>query len=241
MDDRKHPSHLILLFFQNQKRVQPREDAVQAKGKGVLSTFWVNVKQTGASRTSGDSNSDAGGDDDRSVAASVELSSERISKEQSVQRERLVNWVVEKLLSYIQQVSVVNQVKTKEKATKVAPSDDFTFAKEGTYLDEVVESITLPKFDHKAVFSMANSREAFIDSVVVKQLRDLVTDIASTYHNENPFHNVSYHAHDGSTVAFSHSHNGTLMTQHLFLTRLLSSTAFSRVSVRSRLSRADVL
>jgi hypothetical protein len=59
------------------------------------------------------------------------------------------------------------------------------FFKKATNLDELVESISLPKFDLSTL--KTQSEEPKCDAAV-KQLRHLVTAIVETY-RENPFHN----------------------------------------------------
>ena len=88
--------------------IKPREDAVKAKGKGVLSTFWLNPtggKEEGSSAGS-DTNVDA------SLFTSMSDNNDRGPRSEarakasakSLKHERLVDWMVEILLDHIKKI-----------------------------------------------------------------------------------------------------------------------------------------
>jgi hypothetical protein len=58
-------------------------------------------------------------------------------------------------------------------------------------LDEVIEAITLPKFDSKAATGTSNHHLVQISPSVVSALRAYVSIITSTY-RDNPFHNFEH-------------------------------------------------
>lgn len=77
--------------------VQPRKDGVHAKGKGVLSTFWLDPTSKGAD-VSGSSNGSETG---------AKSSSEQalIGKDNDIsQQNRLVDWMVDLLVGDIKKI-----------------------------------------------------------------------------------------------------------------------------------------
>ena len=171
--------------------VVPREDDVVAKGKGVLNTYWLLAKNDkGTSVTSG--SSDPSGSPE--LGDGVEHTPEQILEKQEmrkqdiiVKQERLVDWVVEILKQYIKEI--LKQRKAKFGKLRGHPTGDFEFNKSGSNLEEVVEVISLPQFNEKAVAKAQTYKDIEIDEVVTEQLRKYVSIIASCYRDENPFHN----------------------------------------------------
>lgn len=78
----------ILQQTGHQQWVKPREDGVHAKGKGVLSTFWLNFSGNG-------SNSDTS-----SVVDNKPIDVKASNKAQ----DRMVNWMSELLLANIKKI-----------------------------------------------------------------------------------------------------------------------------------------
>ena len=79
--------------------LRPREDAVKAKGKGVLNTFWLNpgFSKRASSTTSSQSDSNAlENKPDGDILAKP--------SPQSIKQERLVEWMVELLLDHIKKI-----------------------------------------------------------------------------------------------------------------------------------------
>jgi hypothetical protein len=64
-------------------------------------------------------------------------------------------------------------------------------------LDELVESFDLPKESSNVAVldSLDSYRSVELDPLVMKQLHDYVSDIASRYHPSNPFHNFEHACH----------------------------------------------
>jgi hypothetical protein len=73
--------------------VKPREDKVEAKGKGMLTTFWLNpVTRRGSSTTSSETGSIG-------RAAPMALLATTMEK-----KDRLVDWMVELLIDHIKKI-----------------------------------------------------------------------------------------------------------------------------------------
>ena len=78
--------------------VRPRDDAVTAKGKGVLKTFWLNPSFQRASSTAS-SESDLNGASNVSAPEIVPKDKMYLMKQ-----ERLVGWMVEILVDHIKSI-----------------------------------------------------------------------------------------------------------------------------------------
>ena len=79
--------------------LRAREDAVKAKGKGVLSTFWLNP----SSRVEASVTSDESDPSNESVRKSNN-SGKLDPSTNDKKKERLVDWMVELLLPQIQKI-----------------------------------------------------------------------------------------------------------------------------------------
>ncbi|CAB9496686.1 Receptor-type guanylate cyclase gcy [Seminavis robusta] len=178
----------ILTEYGKQHWLQMREDKVHAKGKGLLTTYFVSpwAHKEGTTVTS----SDSGQYDPDALA---QTSGHTPSPEEPVPEMaygRLVEWMTELFKSYVKDIVAKRAVTPK----KSARSDSKKIAG-GTPLDEVVEIIELPQFDPKALEALARSgRSVVLDDEITSLLREYVAVIASLYHN-NPFHNFDHACH----------------------------------------------
>jgi Adenylate and Guanylate cyclase catalytic domain len=153
--------------------LKQRDDAVHAKGKGVLVTYWASPKTLGSSQ----SGSSERGSEDRQFSSLQERSAPMVNQ-------RLVDWMTDLLLD--QTKMVVKARNWKDTGTKGSPK---YYPMEGTTcMDEVKEQIEMPSFDAKATTTNRDCRNVVIDGVVVANLREYVNRIAEQYQN-NPFHN----------------------------------------------------
>jgi hypothetical protein len=137
----------------------PREEMVNVRGKGILQTFFVEIKA--GSRTSD---------------TASEISADDITKSGSNKIDRLVSWNVE-VLSGLLKCIVARREAMHKRHRKV----DTKAVKGGMVLDEVVEIITLPEYNANAVFKQVDSSTVQLDSEVMAQLTSLVRRIASMY------------------------------------------------------------
>ena len=158
--------------------LQRRTNAIEAKGKGSLETFWVSVHgEQVPSRVSTDG--DCVTND--KYGPSNPLLDERTN--------RLIDWNVEMLLGLLKQI--VARRNASESPEKTSSTDKADGALLGaTPLEEVREIIALPEFDKKAASKQPRPEEVFIPEIVQHQLHNLVSCIASMY-NDNPFHSKS--------------------------------------------------
>lgn len=162
--------------------LQARTEKVEAKGKGLMTTYWVEPKNYASSQASTASTA---------LSHEVQFSSTRVSS----QTQRLISWnidVLERLLKKI----IARRIALKRKATPVNWSKPH---KNMIVLNEVKEVIKLPEYDSK-YYHAENPDSIILEPRVKFQLSQFVTDIALTYH-DNPFHNFPHASHVGMSVA----------------------------------------
>jgi hypothetical protein len=113
--------------------LEPREDEVVAKGKGVLNTFWVFPDATERIGRIG------------TLVVSAE---ERLLKQN-----RLEQWIADLLLSRLKEIVARRMVLNKGRAITGSKQQTFDVTtKAGSIpLDEIVEVIAMPAFDTNAV------------------------------------------------------------------------------------------
>ena len=170
----------LLIAAGKSQWVKPREDAVMAKGKGVLSTFWLTPNTKRISSTG--SVSDADG-------TVPSLDSSGNFAQSNLKQDRLINWIVDILHHHIRKI-VAQRSDSKGDSSPLVyhPADG------RTPLDEVAEVINLPNFDAEAVAKGKNYTSVQLDPIVCSQLHTFVEMIASMYRN-NAFHNFEHACH----------------------------------------------
>jgi hypothetical protein len=163
-----------------QQWIIPREDAVEAKGKGKLTTFWLNITSGNSVRTvsterSDDTMGDCGEADDTPTADATG------AKKDIRKSNRLAHWNCTLLTVLLQRVVSAR----KETSRHSVKGEDLTaFAQsigQGmTSVDEVVDALSGPGFLHDQ-----NVEGVELDCGVISQLRAYVSKIVSMY-NDNP-------------------------------------------------------
>ena len=159
----------------------PREGGVEAKGKGTLSTFWLN---------------DYG---DRKGSLVKQESSVRESKEDptillSNKKMRLIDWNVEVMMRLLKQIirrrkvlQIVPEQNQKDYESRVVKQ----LAVNANPLDEVREVIRLP-IHHVEDSSIAGADE--VPQEVAGELADYISSVAAMY-RDNDFHNFEHASH----------------------------------------------
>jgi hypothetical protein len=113
--------------------LEPREDEVVAKGKGVLNTFWVFPNATERIGR---------------IGPLIVSAEERLLKQN-----RLEQWIADLLLSRLKEIVARRMVLNKGRAITGSKQQKFDVTtKAGSIpLDEIVEVIAMPAFDTNAV------------------------------------------------------------------------------------------
>ena len=164
------------------KWVTEREDAIFAKGKGELKTFWLKIISGSASTGKKSSGSVISGTTTDSGA----------NRKLEPKDKRLVSWNTTVLASVLKQV-----VARRQSLGDVAPrrrKSKMNKEKTGYVLDEVKDVLALPQFDARCVHNHVDPNTIELPNKVLEQLHNLVFHIAGLYH-DNPFHSFEHASH----------------------------------------------
>lgn len=151
--------------------ITPREDAVVARGLGILSTYWLTPKGKLASSVASDSQGDS---HDSEHIRNIKL-------EKEIDEERLIAWMVELISTHIRKIMA-------QRKGKLGTNINARSVTKGKALAEAVDIIVLPKFDAKSSSEKENYRDVVLDPEVIDQLHHFVATVAGMY-LDNPFHN----------------------------------------------------
>jgi len=166
-----------------------REDAVCAKGKGVMETYFVSVHAV--RRASGFS----AGTFDSSVGTSIsdesserndEVESDR-SKFQSTKTGRLIEWCADIMQNFLRQIVARRDTFGSAYGNGADLTDEEIrklYAGERV-LGDAKEIITLPVFQKIDHSKMEDPRNIVLDPIVVNELREFLTAVVERY-NDNP-------------------------------------------------------
>jgi len=169
----------------------PREETVEAKGKGQLTTFFVFEKKdrsmSNASTTSSTNSSQVSEGSD--LSPTVVNNTDNLSFDR---RRRLIDWNVDLFAGSIRKIvarrgpcSTTSMEKGKVNNVGDNKSTGISAISDGMVLDEVVEIIQLPAFDPKASTTLQiDPQLVHIDEDIMMQLRKYIFAISNKY-NEN--------------------------------------------------------
>lgn len=190
-----------LKSFGKEAWLEKREDTVNAKGNGILETYWIAVSgERAASVNSVMSHTKS------SLKSSGAPHGKGMEGLDETTR-RLVNWNVETLLSLMKEM-VARRSAHSTRSSKNAKSQQRkpSLKLAGTPLEEVREIIALPDFDIISSGKQQDPENVVIPQEVVTQLHHLVSCIASMY-NANPFHKyVLFASHECICSPLSPTH-----------------------------------
>mmetsp|Transcript_5697 Transcript_5697/g.16490 ORF Transcript_5697/g.16490 Transcript_5697/m.16490 type:complete len:652 (+) Transcript_5697:160-2115(+) len=172
--------------------LRPREEAVVAKGKGELKTYWLDPtkkKHKGGRRST---------DKDIRVAPEITLNGQVSEKPLGPgevpfddKYARLIDWNVDVLLHHLARV-ISNRSRTPSRGSLVNHSSEVALLPAA--INDVAEVVALPPFDADA----SKFRRARPDVSMLQQTREdlheYVKRIAVMYHDV-PFHNFEHASH----------------------------------------------
>jgi 3'5'-cyclic nucleotide phosphodiesterase/Adenylate and Guanylate cyclase catalytic domain len=182
-----------------------REDCVSAKGKGVLSTFWLEVKGESAQSThssSQDTDNELG---DPNEAASTRLddvcfssvvTNEGMSSEQLDSIKRLVKWNADLLSRKLCRVVARREgrkLKSAPRALMMKHEQDI-LERRTMVLEEVKDVISLPTFDVDDETVETDDVPVDLGPAVSEQLHSYLMTIALLY-RDNAFHCFEHATH----------------------------------------------
>jgi len=174
-----------------------RKEMVDAKGKGLLETFWLDCRDSlpatappsdraDSKQLIDESESDMWGD------AEVGDSNNKI--------ERLIDWQVDVFTRQLKQVVAHRNAITKARGASSEDVRAFTVDsavrdRDGTCFDEVKEIIELPEFDPEADQFQEDPEKINLGKEVTEQLRSYISAISLMYRKPNGFHNFEHACH----------------------------------------------
>jgi class 3 adenylate cyclase len=155
-----------------------RQDLVDAKGKGLLQTYWLSTAKF-----------QSGHQDDTMSEGSAVSSQDQPEDAAQDRTERLIDWNVSVLLTLLRKI-VARRETSGRKSTQFVRDEDTVLEKKECFLDELSEIINLPGFDPLTLGQEGALSDVNIDPQVEKQLRQFVTCCAHLYRY------VLFHADD---------------------------------------------
>jgi class 3 adenylate cyclase len=167
--------------------ITKREDLVDAKGKGQMQTYWITPGVPSTCASSSVSSVTLKKHTEGLRGISQDSSQKNASKPKQVrQKERLINWNVDLLCKLLRQV-----VASRENATQGFTCPVQTLSNP---VLEVTAAVEMPELNACAVARIQNADAIKLPPIIVSQMHDLVTTLASMY-EDNPFHNFDHAAH----------------------------------------------
>eukprot|EP00934_Nitzschia_sp_Nitz4_P008104 Nitzschia sp. Nitz4//scaffold169_size48518//40260//43927//NITZ4_007080-RA/size48518-processed-gene-0.83-mRNA-1//1//CDS//3329538412//8094//frame0 len=160
--------------------VSPREETVEAKGKGTMQTYWIEPKSS-----SGTLGNSSHGSEEFQV--------------QDEKTQRLVHWNTDILGRLLREILARRQSGAPESSLECAPlSNQSDHSK--TVFEQVCERIEMAEFDPEWYIKWTDSDDVDLDEEVSQQLHDFVVSVAALY-NENSFHCFDHASHVGMSTA----------------------------------------
>lgn len=214
MRDRIHVSQDtadLLIAAGRKSWLELRQDVIIAKGKGALETYWLRPP-TLRSRTSTldlnvtqhfeeEEEEEEDLDDEANKSPEV-LKQERIAaakKAEAMKIERLIHWNSDILLQHLKKI-VARRKRMSMSASGVdcVRKVESEIGGAGNVVGEIVDVIDMPDFDASAELEEASNVD--LGEGVARELRDLVTVLASMYRN-NAFHCFEHASHVTMSVS----------------------------------------
>ncbi|KAG7348837.1 adenylate/guanylate cyclase [Nitzschia inconspicua] len=177
----------LLIAAGKEKWIIPREEKITAKGKGELTTFFLNIQDRHGDEKSFGSMSEA----DKNLLA-VDIVDMTAAEEK---RNRIAEWTVEVMSSVLKTMAA----KRKALKSKVDPVDRIALL-EAESLSQISDKKTVISEVATCIVLPAHCSEQFdgdtvkLNDVIMDELRNYVQTIASLYNN-NPFHNFDHANH----------------------------------------------
>jgi class 3 adenylate cyclase len=175
--------------------IEPREDLVEAKGKGKLQTYWLAVGTPRIVQLAKIPTSRLMVDGPLSGDSSWKNNSnENATRIRTEKIDRLIEWNVDVLKRFIKKIIAIRGEDDVPNGGASTPID--TQYKSGNLVDEVKESLTLPKEPKEY---KKDPLLVELDPTVHQQLRDYVAAIAFLCDN-NHFHSFEHCSHVTQSV-----------------------------------------
>lgn len=173
----------LLLASGKSSWLYKRADLVQAKGKGLIETYWIVTSHHHRSHGSTTSSNQSTSEDD---AESKDFSTNSDYNFIDDRMNRLIEWNVEILSKFLRQIVARNRTLPRRDGARFDPTEHAN-SSVSSFLEEVKEIIHLPEFSKwvENVDGSDSDSEDEMDDIIIAELRDFVTCVAGMYRN-NP-------------------------------------------------------
>jgi hypothetical protein len=172
----------LLVVAGKEHWIKPRDSTVEAKGKGMLQTYWVYPTLTSKSGSTSD-------ESDNNVVSEHSDShgynqTEQVQRFLSDKTIRLVDWNVAIMCRVLKLIVAYRQAAGPAKTShRGIPHVYLTPSRlndiKDVPLNEVVEIVSLPCFDAKVALIKADIENVELPEKAVQQLREFVTNVAA--------------------------------------------------------------
>jgi 3'5'-cyclic nucleotide phosphodiesterase len=177
-----------------------RKDLVNAKGKGLLQTYWLNPKRSKTSGSVVSSIDDLGSDpvaedcgpeindirekelEKKPFSAAAEITAEKLQS--------LIDWNVELFEDLMKPFLQKKLEKLSGSHTNLHHVKENILSSKNSIRNQVVASVRMPEFQPGSW-----TGEVELDPAVLSQLRMYITTVANLYRNNNAFHNFEHASH----------------------------------------------
>jgi 3'5'-cyclic nucleotide phosphodiesterase/Adenylate and Guanylate cyclase catalytic domain len=174
-----------------------RDGKIDAKGKGKLQTYWLDIK--GAKHGSKSDLSSGNDSTEEPTSTGKQGGPYEYNETEngiSWQHAKLVNFNTDCLVRLLKQISARRAVSKEQKNGFTAETSSQNKKVTGTVRDEIEECIQLPAFNAGIERNCPMDAENIeLASGVEEELREYLTEICKLYNKNNYFHNFEHATH----------------------------------------------
>jgi class 3 adenylate cyclase len=190
----------LLLKAEKGDWVKERESMVSAKGKGLMQTYWLSLKDTSSAAVDSASKNTSTWDSVHSTDFCSDPHAEENGSEEMLpsddRTQRLIEWNVDVLQRQLKKTIAMRNAASRKSSRKPREVVEVKLKTGAMVLDEVKEVIPLST---QSKTYRQNPEDIQLSVAVLIQLRDYVSAIAGMY-QDNPFHNFEHASHVTQSV-----------------------------------------
>lgn len=168
--------------------LQARVEKVEAKGKGQLKTYWLDLKNTAEGKEESVNTSECDQELPNDVGSDDQASAEVVVLDEKTSR--LVKWNVDILSRYLKQIVARRQACgfKCDPFHRLRTAEVLDRRMEGTVLEHAKDIISMPHYNDMAERRRIDPESIKLGDEVEQQLLKYVQTMAAMY-RDNPFHN----------------------------------------------------
>ena len=172
--------------------IKQREDSVEVKGKGQITTYWLKLGHLSTGK-------DPGASEKSASSPSEDVSSSQVGglidlpkgAQDAEKISRFVDWNVEVLEKLLRQIVVRRQSVARGSVRRIVHDRHVNAPNGEIPLEEVKEIIELPVYETEGEHKDQDPDSVKLPQEVSDQLRSFVACIGNLYHS-NPFHSCRF-------------------------------------------------